>query len=116
MSHRELVEELRSGDIFVMPSAPESFGLVYVEALTQGLPIVYTKGEGFDGYYEDGQVGWPVDAENPEGIADGIHRILQDYAGFSARVGALDLARDFSWTHVAEKYKNLYCGMLAGAK
>lgn len=108
MPHGELVKELREGDIFVMPSAPESFGLVYVEALSQGLPLVYTKGEGFDGYYGEGEVGWAVDPKNPSEIADKIGRILADYAGFSRRVGALDLERDFSWPRVAGKFKKLY--------
>ena len=116
MPHGELVEELRAGDVFVMPSAPESFGLVYVEALSQGLPLVYTKGEGFDGYYGEGEVGWAADPKNPAEIADKIGRILADYAGFARRVGALDLERDFSWPRVAGKFKRLYDETLEGEK
>lgn len=116
MPHDRLAEVLRESDVFVMPSAPESFGLVYVEALSQGLPIVYTKGEGFDGYYEDGNVGWPVDPKNPVEIANRLERILNDYAGFSTRVGSLELERDFSWSNVAGKYKNLYNAVRAGVK
>lgn len=116
MPHEMLKDELRVADIFVMPSSPESFGLVYVEALSQGLPIIYTNGEGFDGYYENGRVGWPVNPRNPTDIANKIEMVLKDYARFSNRVGALDLDRDFSWSNVAVKYKKIYDGMLTGAK
>jgi glycosyltransferase involved in cell wall biosynthesis len=116
MSHEKLVEELRASDIFVMPSSPESFGLVYVEALSQGLPIVYTKGEGFDGYYENGNVGWPVNPKNPVEIADRIESIMEDYAGFAKRVANLDLERDFCWSRIAKKYKDLYSSILGSGK
>lgn len=112
MPHERLMDELRENDVFVMPSSPESFGLVYVEAMSQGLPLVYTKGEGFDGYYREGEVGWAVSPKNPSEIADGIGRILADYAGFARRVGTLDLNRDFSWPLVAQKYKQLYDAVL----
>ena len=51
-----------------MPSFPETFGLVYVEAMSQGLPIIYTKGQGIDGYFEDGKVGYPVNTKDSNDI------------------------------------------------
>src|SRR5699024_9621156 len=50
----ELISIYRENDIFIMPSFSETFGLVYPEAMSQGLPVLYTKGQGFDGQYEDG--------------------------------------------------------------
>src|SRR5690606_9754782 len=35
--------------VFTMPSRKETFGLVYIEALLQGLPILFTRDEGIDG-------------------------------------------------------------------
>ena len=37
----KLLEHYRSCDIFIMPSKTETFGLVYVEAMSQGLPCLY---------------------------------------------------------------------------
>src|SRR5690606_26806778 len=48
----KLLNIYRNCHLFAMPSKYETFGLVYIEALTQGLPIVYTKGEGLYGYYD----------------------------------------------------------------
>ena len=46
--------------VFLMPSKTETFGNVYVEAMARGLPIIYTKGQGIDGYFPDGEVGFSV--------------------------------------------------------
>ena len=40
---------------FCLPSHAETFGLVYVEAMSQGLPIIY-EGQGFDKQFQDGEV------------------------------------------------------------
>ncbi len=68
----KLLEIYRQCDVLVVPSFRESFGLIYVEALTQGLPVVYTKGQGFDGNFEDGHIGYSIQPESPESIAEAI--------------------------------------------
>ena len=47
-------------DLFIMPSLNETFGLVFIEALTQNLPIIYTIHEGVYGYFEDNKYGVAV--------------------------------------------------------
>lgn len=37
--------------IMVVPSFRESFGLIYAEGMSQGLPAIYSKGQGFDGFF-----------------------------------------------------------------
>ena len=103
-----LIGEYRAGDIFAMPSARETFGLVYVEALSQGLPVIYATDEGFDEYRPDGEIGRAARAKDAKETACAIRAILSDYEGCAARVGALDLAEDFSWEGIAGKYLALY--------
>src|SRR5690606_27011809 len=50
---RQLINIFRNNHIFAMPSCNETFGLVYIEALSQGLPVLYTKDDGIDGFYEN---------------------------------------------------------------
>lgn len=105
-------EELRNafteGDIFVMPSTPETFGIVYLEALSQGLPIVYARGQGFDGYYEGREIGFSVDPKDPTDIANKIKFIIDNYDKFALNVSRLDLYADFSWDKISQTYFNLY--------
>jgi len=68
----KLLNMYRKSDIFIMPSFHETFGLVYLEAMSQGLPIIYTKEQGIDGYFKDGTVGYSV---NPNDISDIVKKI-----------------------------------------
>ena len=89
-------------DIFVMPSFRESFGTVYVEALSQGLPIIYTRGQGIDGYYDQGTVGYSCDPEDVNEIVAAIIAIKDNYLSISAACCAG--AQRFQWKVVAEEY------------
>lgn len=104
----EIIEEMRKSNAFVMVSKPETFGLVYVEALSQHLPIIYAKGQGFDGFYPDGYVGYPAEAGSSEEIADKIEQLMKNYAAIERNVEALDLDKDFSWGNIAKKYLSIY--------
>lgn len=111
-----LMEEFRAADVFAMPSARETFGLVYAEALSQGLPVVWSRGEGFDGWRPDGEAGLSARAKDPADAARAIRGILADYAGFAERVGRLDLAGEFSWDGIARKYFAMYGEITGGAR
>ena len=104
----EIITEMRQANAFVMVSKPETFGLVYVEALSQHLPIIYAQGQGFDGYYPDGFVGYPAEAGNAESIADKIESLIKNYAGIAANVESLNLDEDFDWSNIGKKYLNIY--------
>ncbi len=106
----ELIKLYREHDIFVMPSYTETFGLVYAEAMSQGLPVIYTRGQGFDGQFEDGEVGFSVNADSPEEIADKIEKILENYELISKRCP--ELSRKFNWKTIVEKYGEIYKSIL----
>lgn len=102
----ELVAIYRQHDIFIMPSFSETFGLVYPEAMSQGLPVIYTKGQGFDGQYEDGHVGYPVDADDPEDIAKKIALIVANYEKISKN--AVTAYQKFNWDNLSQNYIEIY--------
>lgn len=91
-----------------MVSKPETFGLVYVEALSQHLPIIYAKGQGFDGFYPDGYVGYPAEAGSSVDIADKIEQLMKNYAAIERNVELLNLDKDFSWGNIAQKYLTIH--------
>ena len=102
------MREMRSSDAFIMVSSNETFGLAYVEALTQGLPIIYAKNEGIDGFYPEGFVGFSAQAGNVDSIADAIEKLICEYSSLSKNVNSLDLDKDFEWNTIAKKYLELY--------
>lgn len=101
-----LISIYRESDIYIMPSFSETFGLVYPEAMSQGLPILYTKGQGFDGQYKEGHVGYAVRADDPEDIARKIEWIVENYEQISQN--ALEAYGKFNWDSLAKKYVTLY--------
>jgi glycosyltransferase involved in cell wall biosynthesis len=107
----QLVEEYRKADIFVLPSFAESFGLVYAEALTQGVPVVYSAGQGFDRQFPEGVVGYRVDARSPEAIAEGILQVLQKYEDLQKNCG--EAAECFAQNAICTKYEECYTEALA---
>jgi glycosyltransferase involved in cell wall biosynthesis len=108
----DLCKAYSKADIFALPSIHETFGLVYAEALSQGLPIVYTRGEGFDGFYRDGEVGYGIDALNVEDIANGIESAINNYSYLVQNVTKLSLNEDFDWNQIANRYCQLYDSIL----
>jgi len=112
MPQSELLKLFSESDIFAMPSSPETFGLVYVEAMTQGLPVIYTKGQGFDGFYPEGKVGYGVDAKNIIDMTNKIELIINSYSQFATNIANLELKEDFSWNTIAKKYKEIYFDLI----
>ena len=110
MPKEKLIEQYRSHDVFVMASFTETFGLVYAEALTQGLPVIYTKGQGFDGQFEEGTVGFAVDCTKPESIANNIKLILSDYE--KMRRNCICLSKRFDWKSITLLYNEIYHNIL----
>ena len=106
MPKEELIHQYRQNDIFVMPSFFETFGLVYAEALSQGLPVVYSKGQGFDGQFEDGYVGYSVSSDSPEEVADAIVKICDDYPAVSKRT--VPSVKKFDWSLITGQYREIY--------
>lgn len=105
-SKEELVSHLRSSDIFVMPSITETFGLVYAEAMSQGIPVIYTRGQGFDGHFDDGTVGYAVNCFDYRDISNKIIYLYNNYQQFSER--CISLVDKFNWLTIAEGYKRIY--------
>lgn len=103
----ELSEVMRSCAVFAMPSKHETFGLVYIEALSQNLPVVYTKGQGIDGIF-DAAVGEGVNALSVDDIAAAIRKILTHPEHYSNLSVDFDM---FDWHKIAQKYLDIYSSL-----
>ena len=105
-SMEQLIAFYRKSDIFIMPSHKETFGLVYAEAMSQGLPVIYTRGQGFDGQFEDGVVGYSVDDKNENSIIEAINKICGRYQKISN--DCYKLVDKFDWERICNRYLKIY--------
>lgn len=109
-SRQQLLDVYRRSDMFLMPSFTETFGLVYAEAMSQGLPVVYSRGQGIDGYFPDGTVGYACNPHDVGDIADKIEAIIRNYDHVSGM--CTECTDMFSWSRIASQYESLYQSIL----
>lgn len=101
---KELIKIMRQHGIFAMISHNETFGLVYVEALSQGLSILYTKGQGIDGVFAE-HVGESVVSSDLGGIIFALKKLILDYNNYT--ILSKDTIKIFSWSNISRKYIDL---------
>lgn len=106
MNQKELLSYYRKSHIFAMPSITETFGLTYVEAMSQGLPVLYSKKQGFDGYFKDGYVGKKVSSDNIEEISSAIVYIINNYTNISKK--CIENVSRFDWISITKQYVEMY--------
>ena len=96
-----------------MPSIHETFGLVYIEAISQNLPVVHTKGQGIDFLFpiESPFVSKSVNAHSVEDICNTIAYIIDHLPEFSNRNVNFNM---FNWSLIAREYYNDYTSILGG--
>ncbi|MEO0541063.1 MAG: glycosyltransferase family 4 protein [Cyanobacteria bacterium P01_A01_bin.105] len=64
----ELVDHYRLADVYVMPSK-EGFGIVYLEAMACGVPVIAGDDDGSADPLQDGRLGWQVPHRDPDAVA-----------------------------------------------
>lgn len=74
LPHEKVLEEMQKSDIFILPSVNETFGMVYLEAMSSGCITVCTKNDGIDGIIKDGENGF-LTLPTVEGIKETLLRI-----------------------------------------
>lgn len=73
----------------VLPSYPETFGMVYLEALQAGIPIMHSENAGVAGYFDEKQVAVAVDPSSSDSIKSGIRAIVENQAELKSNVRQL---------------------------
>ncbi|OAK74428.1 glycosyltransferase family 4 protein [Lederbergia galactosidilytica] len=102
----KLISIVDKSDILIVPSFTETFGIVYPECMSRGVPVIYTQNEGFDGFFENGQVGCAVPPADLLEIEKAVFYILENYDQIS--INCSQLAKQFTWENIGSKYIDLY--------
>jgi D-inositol-3-phosphate glycosyltransferase len=98
--------------VCVMPSLYESFGMVALEAMACGTPVIASRVGGLTFTVRDGETGFLVPERDPKALADKLELVLNDEC-LRRRLGrrALEVAQSYSWEIVVTAMEALYAEM-----
>jgi starch synthase len=98
LPHAEVLEEMGRHDVLVFPSLFEGFGLVILEAMSQGIPVITTPHTAGPDLIEDGRNGFIVPIRSAEAIASRLEEIASDPGKLAAmKRASYEAAGDFAW-------------------
>lgn len=98
-----------AAEVVVVPSHYESFGMVALEAMACGAPVVASETGGLAHLVQDGETGYFVPAADPSALADRLEHILLDKTLRDRLSGnAVRYARGFAWPHIAGRIISVY--------
>jgi len=102
-----------AAEVVVVPSHYESFGLVALEAMACGTPVVASETGGLAFLVRDGETGFHVPTGDPEALAERLRLLLHDDL-LRERLGrqAAEYAKHYAWPLMADQIIDLYHGTL----
>lgn len=110
----ELAEFYAAADVFAFPSMKEGFGMVLLEAMAAGTPVVGNDVSGIRDVIVDGVDGVLCRPRDPEAMANAIGRVLDDPAlAASLSNAGLAKAAAHDWPIVTQQYLDLYRSLIA---
>ena len=96
LNHAEVQHVLNSYAGPVLPSRPETYGMVFAEALLAGVPILWSKNQGVDGFFNPADVGYRCDPQSAEDVAHGRRHLIADQARLKRQIGNLQTQGAFT--------------------
>jgi len=109
-----LPDHYSAADVVVMPSYYESFGMVALEAMACGTPVIASQVGGLSFTVQDGITGFLVPGRDPPALAEKITLLLKDQA-LRNKLGAqgIEWAHQHSWARIADQVISLYSDLVS---
>lgn len=104
-----------AAEVVVMPSHYESFGMVALEAMACGTPVIASEVGGLGYLVRDGETGFTIPDQEPEALCEKLSWLLNDkelHATMSKR--AVEYAQDYAWEKIAKQIVEVYEGLGKG--
>ena len=109
LAGEELAAAYASGDAFLFPSSTETLGLVLLEAMAAGCPVVGANRGGIPDIVSDGENGCLYDPDRPETLVSAVERLLGDAQGRrQLRQAARQEAERWGWAGATQQLRHYY--------
>ena len=113
VAHDQIPQYLNMADVFVIPSLYEPLGIVTIEAMACGVPVIGTNVDGIPDVIEDGENGILVPPGDDKRLAEAIMKLLADEETRNrfAREGLETVKQRFLWETVLARMKEVYSNL-----
>lgn len=110
ISRREVTRFLTICDVYALVSRLESFGIVYIEALALGKPVIGSRGQGCEDFITDGENGFLVNPTDREDLAEKLVCLLKDrdLRESLGRKGKDTVMQGYLWRHSVTQLREVY--------
>lgn len=110
LPHEEVLKYMSEADIFSLPSWREGFGVVYLEAMAFGKPVIACRGEGIEDVIKDGENGILVEPQDLESLIRAIEFLINNpqEAQAMGKRAAEKVLKELTWEENALKTKEVY--------
>lgn len=116
-SHAEVLRMMsEEADVFALLSWDEPLGVAYLEAMSVGLPIVGTAGEGIAEVITDGEEGFLVPRGDARGAADALHKLVDPVVRHKMGKKAKETASRLTWEANARRLEEVFERILSRSK
>lgn len=114
--HNQVQQLMNGYSAFVMAPRRETYGMVHVEAVLAGLPIMWSQDRGIDGLFQDHAVGYRADPNSVEDVARGLRFLIANERPIKATIARLQQQGAFEHLRspaIAAQYCSLISGVAA---
>ena len=104
-----------AADVLVMPSHYESFGMVALEAMACGTPVIASQVGGLAFLVQDGETGYHVPDQDPKALCEKLMILLSDsHQRETMGLCAAEYAKNYAWTSIAAQIVEVYRDLVEG--
>jgi len=118
LSHENVLSYMAKADIFSVPSWNEGFGVVYIEAMALGKPVIGCRGEGIEDFVEHKKTGMLVKPKNTDSLVEALDFLLSypDEARVIGEKARSLVLENYTWEKNAGKMLEVYQEVLNNAR
>lgn len=111
LKREEIIEILSESHSLILPSSYETFGVVLIEALAMGIPIIATKSGGPE-YIVNDTNGILIPPDDPDAITNAMNRMIENYPHFNSQKISSECEALYSGENIAKKLETIFKNVL----
>ena len=110
LPHNKVIEYISICDIFSLPSWNEGFGVVYLEAMINGKPVIAVKGQGIDGIIQNKKNGLLIEPKNTVDLIKALDFLISspEFRNKIAQEGKNNVLKNYTWKKISTKINKIY--------